>query len=217
MFGEGEKAYTPFTSIDRFKPPVGWKLVPMKELVSSPITRGYTPSEHLNTPNASIPFIKVTHLSDDGVLQLERDPFHLERVAHEGQLGRSRVSPGDILISLIGPPLGKHALVPTTVPESNINQAIAIYRFDDDIYRRYVLHYLRTEHALTWLRNNSKKTSGQQNLTLQVVGALPVPLPPRERLELLVKRLAKYAEGSASCTAHINATLGLRTSILNAL
>jgi len=122
-----------------------------------------------------------------------------------------------VLISLIGPPLGKHALIPDNVLEANINQAIAIYRFDDDVLRRYVLHYLRTEHALTWLKNHSKKTSGQQNLTLQVVGALPIPLPPRDQLVRLVERLKRYGESLYACDQQVRATVALRSSILSAI
>jgi type I restriction enzyme M protein len=170
------------SNIDHFSPPDGWIVRPAKDLVASPITKGATPSLKLNTGDATVPFLKVYNLTFSGNLDFSVDPTYVEREVHEAELRRSQVRAGDILMNIVGPPLGKTAMIPEGFPESNVNQAIAIYRIEDAAIREYFFEYLRTKLAQGWLERRSKKTSGQQNLTLEVAQDLPVPMPPPDVL-----------------------------------
>jgi type I restriction enzyme M protein len=169
-------------NIDEYVPPSGWSLSQAKDLVISPITKGATPSLRLNTAGADVPFIKVYNLTFSGELDFTIQPTFVEREAHNGELKRSRVRNGDVLMNLVGPPLGKVALVPESMPEANINQAITVYRIADSSLRAFFLEYLMTDLAQGWLQSRSKKTSGQQNLTLELSQKLPVPVPPNAHL-----------------------------------
>lgn len=119
------------------------------------------------------------NLTFTGALDFSIDPTYVEPQIQQTELKRSRVRPGDILMNLVGPPLGKTALIPDGFPEANINQAIAVYRIEDPDTREFFFEYLRSDLAQTWLERRSKKTSGQRNLTLELAQMLPVPIPPK--------------------------------------
>lgn len=87
-----------------------------------------------------------------------------------------------MLMNIVGPPLGKVSIVPVDFPSANINQAIARFRVREEISPRYIAAYLLSDWAQRWLAARSKKTSGQQNLTLELCQKLPVPLPPHDFL-----------------------------------
>ena len=78
------------------------------------ITKGTTPasSEITTEPKEnSIPYLKVYNLSFDGSLLFFDAPQYISREIHEGKLSRSKVYPNDVLMNIVGPPLGKFSLV----------------------------------------------------------------------------------------------------------
>ncbi len=100
MLGTTNGTEQQLRDIGDFMPHRGWKLQRADELVSSPITKGATPSPHLNTKNATVPFLKVYNLTFSGNLDFTIDPTYVEPQVHEKELKRSRVRSGDILMNL---------------------------------------------------------------------------------------------------------------------
>jgi type I restriction enzyme S subunit len=159
----------------------GWRLVTASQICIAPITKGATPSSSVSSQNTGIPFLKVYNLTFDGSLDFTIDPTFISREAHSKELARSQIIPGDILMNIVGPPLGKVSVVPTDFPTANINQAIARFRPVTTKIGEMLSAYLLSDWAQRWLTARSKKTSGQQNLTLELCQKLPVPVPPSEQ------------------------------------
>lgn len=158
------------------------------------ITKGTTPPKGHDTGGKRvIPFLRVTNLTDRGVLDLT-DRVLVSTATHEGFLARSKVFPGDVLMNIVGPPLGQVALVPDTSPEWNINQAIAIFRAVAGVLPDFVCSYLLSPVAQQWLKTRAKTTAGQTNLTLEVCRQLPIPLPPIAEQEAVVSALTDQLE-----------------------
>ena len=85
------------------------------EAISDFITKGTTPSkENLFSGFGDVPFIKVYNLTDNGFLDFTVNPTFVSTETHNGFLGRSKVIPNDVLMNIVGPPLGKVSLVPKT-------------------------------------------------------------------------------------------------------
>jgi type I restriction enzyme, S subunit len=122
----------------------------------------------------------------DGSLDFTFEPTFITPDVHSKELARSKVQAGDVLMNIVGPPLGKVSIVPENFPSANINQAIARFRIREGVPPRYIAAYLLSEWAQRWLGSRSKKTSGQQNLTLELCQTLPVPLPPDQLLGKVV-------------------------------
>ena len=90
---------------------------------------------------------------------------------------RSIIYPKDVLQNIVGPPLGKICIVSSEYPEWNANQAIAIFRPNQKITSNFLYYWLLSTKAKVWFESNSKRTSGQQNLTLEQCQELPIALP----------------------------------------
>ena len=171
-----------FVEVQALNLPSGYELIEASDLSIAPITKGDTPRGEYRSEDGDVPFIKIYNLNFDGQLDFTIDPTFISRQAHCEKLKRSQVRPGDILMNLVGPPLGKIGLVTNEYPDWNINQAIARYRPPDPLVRRYLWYYLQSDWAQLWLLRRSKKTSGQRNLTLKLAQELPVPLPRDEAI-----------------------------------
>jgi type I restriction enzyme S subunit len=158
--------------------PSDWLVKPADELTSK-ITKGTTPSKTEIVEDSIIPFLRVNNLGFAGVLNASSTMLFVTQAAHEGFLARSVAYPGDILMNIVGPPLGKISMLDRQYDEYNMNQAIVIYRTESEkVDQYYFLKFLGSELAQQWLQSRSKKTSGQQNLTIQLCKELPVPIPP---------------------------------------
>lgn len=164
--------------------PEGWIWASCEQLFDF-ITKGTTPPKELDSGNKTIPFLRVTNLTDRGELDLT-DKVFVSKEIHNGFLARSVVYPNDVLMNIVGPPLGQVAIVPSAFAEWNINQAIAIFRSVSGVLPGFLCWYLLSALAQKWLKARSKTTAGQTNLTLEVCRDLPFPLPPTNEQEALV-------------------------------
>ncbi|WP_080942588.1 restriction endonuclease subunit S [Pseudomonas fluorescens] len=169
--------------------PVTWALKNAGDICEF-ITKGTTPSkEKMSAGLGEVPFIKVYNLTFTGALDFSIDPTFVDVNTHSIDLKRSIVKPGDVLMNIVGPPLGKVSIVPATYPEWNINQAIARFRANDGISSKYLALCLRTESVLAHAISCAKATAGQFNLTLEICRELPIPVPPVAEQTEIVRRV----------------------------
>ena len=168
--------------------PEGWVWASGEQLCEF-ITKGTTPPKDLDVGgDKTIPFLRVTNLTNRGDLDLA-DKVFVSLETHQGFLSRSIVCPSDVLMNIVGPPLGQVAVVPPTYAAWNINQAIAIFRAVEGVLPWFVCRYLLSPAAQHWLKARSKTTAGQTNLTLEVCRSLPFPLPPQDEQQALLNNL----------------------------
>ncbi len=171
-----------------FDIPESWAWV-RAEAICGFITKGTTPGSALmSSGDGEIPFIKVYNLTFDGTLDFNIDPTFVSNATHEGFLGRSKVYPGDILMNIVGPPLGKVSVVSNQYAQWNINQAIAVFRPVSSVLSAFLCQWLLTDVLTKWAVSRSKATAGQSNLTLEICRNLPVPICSRaEQVEMVRK------------------------------
>ena len=173
--------------------PKGWRWS-MAASESGFITKGTTPPKSLTSEGAKcVPFLRVTNLTHDGSLNLSDQVFVAEDI-HRKFLARSIVKPGDVLMNIVGPPLGQVSMVPSTFSEWNVNQAIAIFRTLPGLLNEFLAYVLLSPGAIRWLQARAKTTAGQTNLTLEVCRALPVPVPPLAEQAEIVRLLNQQLE-----------------------
>jgi type I restriction enzyme S subunit len=147
--------------------------------VCTKITKGTTPPKSDVSTTGTVPFIRVNNLTTGGSRSLAGDIIYVNEATHRTLLGRSVALPGDILMNIVGPPLGKVIKLNGEFPEYNLNQAILIYRSHPErINRDFFYYYLTSEVAQQWFEVRAKKTSGQKNLTIELCKQLPLPCPP---------------------------------------
>jgi type I restriction enzyme, S subunit len=154
------------------------------------INNGYTPTKQfLSQGSGEIPFIKVYNLNFDGTLNFKKDPTFIPRAIHEKDLKRSVCIPGDVLINIVGPPLGKVSIVTNEFPEWNINQAIVMFRPNENISSKYLAKFLQNHVTINWLEGTSKATAGQWNVKVSTCREIPFPICSLKEQERIIKEI----------------------------
>lgn len=182
------------------------------------ITKGTTPPKSKQYSCGEIPFVKVYNLTFNSSLDFSIEPTFIDRSTHTGFLSRSIVFPGDVLMNIVGPPLGKIAIVPDTYAEWNINQAIARFRCKNNLYNRFLAYYLMFSQTIEKMRSHAKATAGQLNLTLETCRNVEIPIPPLKTQKRIVYDIESHLLACDSIEQAIDAALrqaeALRQSIL---
>jgi type I restriction enzyme S subunit len=157
------------------------------------ITKGTTPAAtKLFEASGDVQFLKVYNLTFDGSLNHAHKPAYVSRATHKNELARSQVYPGDVLINIVGPPLGQVSVVPPHIEEANINQAIARIRPIKPLGADFVAIALMCDEIMQWAIRRGKTTAGQANLTLELCRAVPIPVPPLEEQARIVAEVDRH-------------------------
>ena len=197
--------------------PKSWIAIKAEHLCDF-ITKGTTPAKAEQFSNSGeIPFIKVYNLTRSGTLDFSVEPTYVSQKTHEEFLARSKVFPNDVLMNIVGPPLGKVSIVPNTYPEWNVNQAIAIYR-SGILSPKYLAEFLLFERTVNHMMAQSKATAGQFNLTLEICRNLPIPVMSTGEQSEIIGKLEEKLSNIDAVSSEINDQLykseTLRQSIL---
>jgi len=203
-----------------FAIPEGWTWASTDQL-SDFVTKGTTPaSTKLFDGKGAVQFLKVYNLTFDGSLNAKHKPAYIDRETHEVELARSKVRAGDVLINIVGPPLGQVAMVPEALAEANINQAIARIRPIEPLDPKFIAIMLMCREIMQWAIRRAKTTAGQSNLTLELCRALPLPLPPLTEQHRIVTEIERRLSLLRGVEEEVNANLqradALRQSTLTA-
>lgn len=146
------------------------------------ITKGTTPPTgeiYKEFDENRVPYLKVYNLSFNGSLLFDDEPQFIDKAVHDGKLSRSKVYPNDVLMNIVGPPLGKFSLVTDEYPEWNINQAISIFRAKKNVLPSFLLSALMQPSVLEPFLKQAVGIR-QLNISLEQCRNLQFPLPPLE-------------------------------------
>jgi type I restriction enzyme, S subunit len=197
--------------------PVEWECLQARDICSL-ITKGTTPRQRDQESNEYyIPFLRVQNISFDGQIDLSKEREFISLETHKRELFRSIVFPGDVLQNIVGPPLGKICIVPSNYPEWNINQAIAIFRPSHKVTSEYLFYTLLKPATQTWFDISSKRTSGQQNLTLENCQNLPISLPPLEEQHRISSVILQEIEAISVQHSQLKKLYSLKTGLMQDL
>lgn len=194
-----------------------WEMVPIKEIINV-ISNGSTPKADKMFSKGEIQFLKVYNLNFDGSINLSKEPVFIDRETHETLLKRSQTKQGDVLINIVGPPLGKVSIVPEGEKEYNINQAIVMFRPNEFVTSKFLAYYLMSPQVIAWLTSTSKATAGQYNVKVSTCREIMFPKISLSEQQRIVKEIeSRLSQATASETYIENALQqaeALRQSIL---
>lgn len=135
-----------------------------------------------------IPFLKVYNIVDQKVA-FDYKPQYVSAEVHATELRKSQVQPGDVLMNIVGPPLGKVAIVPTEHSTWNINQAITLFRPSEQISSQWIYIVLCEGAPIREVLNRTKGSVGQVNISLSQCRAFELPVPPVGEQAEIVRRV----------------------------
>jgi type I restriction enzyme, S subunit len=187
-----------------FPTPDSWTWLRAGELCY-PISSGSTPDQSVFHLSEGVPYLKVYNIRNQFV-DFDYKRQFIDTTYHEQKMKRSKLIPGDVIMNIVGPPLGKVAIVPETFPEWNCNQAIAFFRPIFPEFSPYLYLFLKEG---TFLQNIQLiGTAGQDNISVTKCKFLPVPIPPLAEQKRIV---AKVDELMALCDHLENQQKNLQT------
>jgi type I restriction enzyme S subunit len=168
------------------------------------VQSGSTPSAHLFRLDRGVPFLKVYNIVNQRI-DFESKPQFIDETIHKGHLKKSIVKPGDVLMNIVGPPLGKVAMVPSSYPEWNINQAITMFRPKDGILTSKFLYLLLCsgQPYLDTLQQ-TRGSAGQSNISLSQCRQMKFGVPSiieQHEIVRAVERLFAIADSIEKAVA----------------
>ncbi|MDP1816859.1 MAG: restriction endonuclease subunit S [Leadbetterella sp.] len=176
----------------RYEIPSTWTWCRLGEFAY--VTSGSTPKNSAFT-SEGIPFLKMYNLRDQKIDFNFKKQFIKESV-HNGSLKRCRSFPGDLIMNIVGPPLGKLAIIPDSLPECNFNQAAVLIRPPILEINKYLFWYLSEMSEIKEIE--TKGVAGQNNISVTQAHNIKIPLPPfSEQIRIVARlnELMKFCDG----------------------
>ena len=157
-----------------FELPKGWEWCRLEDIAY--VASGSTP-EKAAFVSEGIPYIKMYNLRNQEI-DFDFKPQYIKEEVHNGKLQRSRTEVGDLIMNIVGPPLGKLALIPKSLPQANFNQAAVLIRpyLHKEIINVYLKAYLEEMSEINSI--STKGSAGQVNISLTQSQNMRIPLPP---------------------------------------
>ena len=201
-------SHTPHYEQVPFDVPEGWVWCRLEEIAY--VASGSTPNKTCFVENG-IPYIKMYNLRNQKI-DFAYHPQYITEEAHNGKLLRSRTEVGDLIMNIVGPPLGKLAIIPETLPKANFNQAAVLirpYKFKNPLVP-YLKAYLEEMSEINSIA--TRGSAGQVNISLTQSQNMRIPLPPLNEVKRIINELIKY--DTLIDTIEYD-TAGLRTLIIS--
>ena len=185
----------------------------------SSIDSGSTPKAEFLSTKGDIQFLKVYNLNFDGTLNQQKDPAFTTYKIHTTTNKRAICIAGDVLINIVGPPLGKVSMIPLNSKlEFNINQAIVRFRPNEKIDAKFLSFFLQNPETIHWLEGTSNTTAGQHNVRVTTCREIPINLPTIQEQIQIVQEIESRLSVCDKVEQSLNESLikaeALRQSIL---
>ena len=98
------------------------------------------------------------------------------------------------MMNIVGPPLGKVAIVPANYPEWNLNQAITLFRPSDRITTGWLYVVLCSGVNVAAIDGETRGIAGQSNISLSQCRDFEFPVPDINEQRAIVKRVEALFE-----------------------
>ncbi len=118
-------------------------------------------------------------------------------------------------MNIVGPPLGKIALVPESHPEWNCNQAITFFRPIHKELNKYIYTYLKAGIFLDSIELIG--TAGQDNISVTKSRSIVLPMPPVNEQKRITDKLEKLMSICAQLADQINKTKVIHFDLANTI
>jgi type I restriction enzyme S subunit len=139
------------------------------------------PGQHVDD---GIPIVRVTDIRHGRINQV--DPLRVDPEIAD-KYRRTVLRGGELLLTLVGT-VGETAVVPASLAGWNTARAVAVLPVLDEPGARWVQYALQTGPAREYIQTRLN-TTVQATLNLGDVTTLPIPMPPRETRERILRIL----------------------------
>ena len=165
--------------------PPGWTYTRIENICDC-VTSGSTPPQKEFNNFEKVPYLKVYNIRNQ-IIDFDYKPQFISENCHKKLLKRSILYPGDVVMNIVGPPLGKTAIIPDTYSKWNCNQAIVFFRLSEPALNSFVYTFLKAGNFLDSIELIG--TAGQDNISVTKSRNLIIPLPPLAEQQRIVQKV----------------------------
>lgn len=184
-----------------------WKYEAAKN-VCEKVQSGSTPRENPFDQDGTVPFLKVYNIVDQKIDFDYKPQFITSETHRKGSSARSVAFPNDVLMNIVGPPLGKVAILTNQFPEWNLNQAITLFRVKKELLDHKYLYYVLCEGALVRdVMPETKGSVGQVNISLSQCREAILPVPSIEEQREVVLCIDKLFNNADVIDRYVHSAL----------
>lgn len=171
--------------------------IKIKDFINYPVSSGSTPkagdSQYYADCNDGIPFLRAVDIVESRIDT--SDLIYIKKDVHNGLLKRTQLKKGDVLFSIAGT-VGRCGIFDYDF-EANINQAVAILRFDETKLKHlYVVQFFNSRIGQLIIQKYARQGL-QTNLNLDELSNLSIPILP----EANQTKIATLIQQSFECKA----------------
>lgn len=184
-------------------------------IAGGPFGSSLTSKDYLDRPG--IPVIRGTNLTyNRGTFALDGFVFVSEAKAEE--LARNLAAPGDLVVTQRGT-LGQVGLIPVDVPYKTFVVSQSQMKLTPDrtkIRARYLWYFAGSKVVLEWVDRNTIAT-GVPHINLGLFKQLPVPVPPLQEQDRIVKILDSVQDSLDEMVGYIERLNRTKSGLLQDL
>ena len=171
-----------------FEVPSNWVWCRLDDIAY--VASGSTPNKE-SFVSEGIPYIKMYNLRNQKI-DFDFKPQYIKSEVHNGKLQRSRTEIGDLIMNIVGPPLGKLAIIPPSLPQANFNQAAVLIRplLHKAVLTKFLFYYLSEMSEINSI--STKGSAGQVNISLTQSQNMRIPLPPLPEQNRIITGIEYY-------------------------
>lgn len=197
--------------------PTHWSVKRLKFLgeVRSGVAKG---KDHGERDVVSLPYLRVANVQD-GYVDLT-EVLEIEVGTHEVE--RYRLQKGDVLMNEGGDndKLGRGTVWQGQIdPCVHQNHVFAVRLFDVEL-ADWVARFTATDAARSYFFLRSKQSTNLASINQTNVRELPVPMPPREERQAILREIERASKAGAVLASHVEAHIALlreyRSSLISA-
>jgi type I restriction-modification system DNA methylase subunit/restriction endonuclease S subunit len=170
---DGAEKIISSTDID-FDVSYEWGKVKLKD-VCDKIFTGNTPSNKVKD-QGDIPFLKINNLAFDLSLNIDKS-FFIDKDVLENEMKNFKCYPNDVLMNIVGPPMGKVSVIPSDVEISTTNQNVICFRTSLNLLPKYLGYYLLRKDTINTLIEDKRGVVGQWFVNKTMCSNIEIPLP----------------------------------------
>ncbi|PWK99439.1 type I restriction enzyme S subunit [Pantoea allii] len=175
--------------------------------ICTKVQSGSTPTDNPFEQNGKIPFLKVYNIVNQKI-DFDYKPQFITDEVHRSKSKRSIAFPDDVLMNIVGPPLGKIAILTDQYPEWNLNQAITLFRVEKEKMLSKFLYYVLCEGKLVRdVMHDTKGIVGQINISLTQCREAVIPCPSLSEQQEIVRRVEQLFAYADTIEKQVNNAL----------
>lgn len=177
--------------------PESWKTAALADICERLVDGSHNPPPAVESgkPMLSARNINYFQVLFDDYRLISNSAFELEDA-------RTRIAPGDVLVTIVGT-IGRTAVVTSGLPPFALQRSVAVLK-PRGISSRYLAYALNSPDQQQWLIDNAKGTA-QKGVYLKTLGSAQIPIAPLAEQTRIVEKLEELISDLDAGVAELKA------------